>query len=232
MVLELFKAIDANLDGSLTQEDFSNFGKTTGNEEYAAEAWLKLAAKFDDDNDGSITLEEFHNGLKYVGLMSAMSGTLDFVAPADWTMEQWCNEFSGVLSRSVAKECAHLKGWFQSYDGVKSAMRSKTTKAERQHNTAVATIPLHAESQAQLGALFNVLDADSSGTLEAADFATLSKNEGTATFWNELKVRLSTVLYICIIACSFLLPFFFSRFLSTRFFSFYSILKNILINTL
>ena len=189
MVLELFKAIDTNLDGSLTEDDFSNFGQTTGNEEYAAEAWLKLASKFDDDNDGSITLAEFHNGVKYAGLTSAMAGTLDFVAPADWTMEQWCNEFGGVLSRSVAKECTVLKGWFQSYDGVKSAMRSKSTKAERQQNTAVANVPLHAEPQSQLQALFGVLDADNSGTLEAADFATLSKNEGTATFWTELKAN-------------------------------------------
>jgi len=50
------------------EQDFANFGQTTGSEDYAAEAWKKLAAKFDDDGDGSITLEEFHNGLKYVQL--------------------------------------------------------------------------------------------------------------------------------------------------------------------
>lgn len=54
---------------------------------------------------------------RYVGLVSAMETQLEFVAPADWTMEQWCNEFAGVLSRSVGRECAQLKGWFQSYDG-------------------------------------------------------------------------------------------------------------------
>ena len=44
------------------------------------------------------------------------------------------------------------------------------------------------ESISQLKALFDLMDKDKNGTLDAADFAVMSKNPETASFWDELKV--------------------------------------------
>jgi Ca2+-binding EF-hand superfamily protein len=46
---------------------------------------------------------------------------------------------------------------------------------------------MDSEAERQIHRLFGMLDTDGNGTLEAVDFAVMSKNPGTAKLWNQLK---------------------------------------------
>lgn len=188
-VLELFDAIDGNNDGTLTSEDFDELASDA---DFGAEGWARLQARFDLDGDGLVTKDEFVCVLKGLGLRKVLNAQLEFTAPARWTLVQWCNELSELVSIAVQNECAALRGWFEQYDGIKSAMRGATTAADRAEegkHSLVATMDTDTESTAQMKTLFHVVDKHSRGVLEAVDFATLSKNPATGFWWREVKMH-------------------------------------------
>lgn len=147
----------------------------------------KLEKTFDADGDGSITMEEFRFGIKGFGMKVALESEIGFEAPHYWTLAQWTAEIQAVLNKSVAAETAQLSGWFAGFDGKKSAMRAQSNAAERAKDPTLLVIYQSKEANAQLKKLFDLMDKDGNGSLEAADFAIMSKNPATASFWDELK---------------------------------------------
>lgn len=186
-IINLFKSIDADKSGDIAADDFA---KMAGDDaEFGDEGWKKLESHFDVDGDGSITMDEFRFGLKGYGMKVALESDIAFEAPHYWTLTQWVQEIESVFNKSVARETSLLSGWFQQYDGKKSAMRAKSNAAERAQDPTLMVIYQNEESTSQLKALFDVMDKDKSGTLDAADFAIMSKNPETASFWDELKAN-------------------------------------------
>jgi len=186
-IVNLFKSIDADGSGDIASDDFA---KMAGDdEEFGNEGWNKLETHFDVDGDGSITMDEFRFGLKGFGMKVALESEIGFEAPHYWTLSQWVAEIQAVFNKSVARETSLLSGWFQQYDGKKSAMRAKSNAAERAQDPTLMVIYQNEESIKQLKALFNLMDKDGNGTLDASDFAVMSKNPETASFWDELKAN-------------------------------------------
>ena len=57
-------------------------------------------------------------------------------------------------------------------------MRSIASRAERNEDRVLLAVYMDAESERQIHRLFDMLDSDGNGTLEAQDFAVMSKNPG------------------------------------------------------
>jgi len=187
-IVHLFKSIDVNGDGELTQEDFDKLAGDLDSD-FGAEGWAKLQEHFDVDADGRVSLDEFRFGLKGFGIKVCLESQIGFSAPYDWTVAQWCNEVSSVFSKSVSYETSLLSGWYQQFDGIKSAMRGKSTETERNTDPTLLVVYLNSDSEGQLKRLYELMDKDGNGKLEASDFAIMSKNPQTAQFWEELKVN-------------------------------------------
>jgi len=186
-IVQLFKSIDVNGDGTLSPEDFSTLADGGDDSEFNAEGWQKLSIHFDMDGDEAISMDEFRFGMKGFGMKVSLESQIKFEAPHYWTLAQWCTEIQAVFNKSVGHQSALLSGWFQQYDGKKSAMRSKSNAAERAQDPTMLVIYQSKESQTQLKKLFDFLDKDKNGTLDASDFAVMSKSPGTSSFWDELK---------------------------------------------
>merc|ERR1740117_1142265 len=149
-IVNLFKSIDADGSGDIESADFA---KMAGDdEEFANEGWNKLESHFDVDGDGSITMDEFRFGLKGFGMKVALESEIGFEAPHYWTLNQWIAEIQSVFNKSVASETSKLSGWFQQYDGKKSAMRAKSNKAERSQDPTMMVIYQNDDSVTQLKA--------------------------------------------------------------------------------
>lgn len=188
VIVQLFKTIDTDGSGELTIEDFE---KVMGDEdqEEAAEKWDKLAKHFDEDSDGIVTLDEFRLGFKGFGIEAKLDTEIGFEAPYTWTVKQWIAELQSVLNRSVVDQCKAIGGWFSQFDGKMAEVRSAATQAEKEADTMLMVIYMNQATELQIHRLFELMDQDDNGVLEAADFAIMSKNSGTSNFWAQLKAN-------------------------------------------
>eukprot|EP00041_Stephanoeca_diplocostata_P007798 m.112718 g.112718 ORF g.112718 m.112718 type:complete len:491 (+) comp17036_c0_seq1:111-1583(+) len=186
-IVQLFKSIDADNSGEITVDDFDLL--VEDDSDMVAETWAKLADSFDADNDGSITLEEFRLGFKGYGIESQIDAVIGFEAPFDWTIADWSTEIARVMNKSVLMECRILGGWFAQFDGKKGELKTVASAVERAEDAVLMAMYLTNEAETQIHKLFDVLDKDGNGVLEAMDFAVMSKNPGTTGLWEEVKAH-------------------------------------------
>jgi len=184
-IVQLFKSIDKDGSGELTQDDFQILLEDQA--ESVAETWAILASKFDANCDGEVSLDEFRVGFKQYGIDNVLDTPINFEAPYDWTLKDWAREIARVTNSAVRKECQVLRGWFESYAGSVSELRSVASRAERREDRVLFAIYMDNSAELQIHRLFDTLDSDKNGTLEAADFAVMSKNAGTDQLWSQFK---------------------------------------------
>lgn len=89
----------------------------------------------------------------------------------------------------MSYETSILSGWYQQFDGIKSAMKGRSSIEERTTDPTMLVVYLNSASETQLKRLFELMDKDGNGALEAADFAIMAKNPNTSQFWEELKAN-------------------------------------------
>lgn len=188
VIVQLFKTIDVDRSGDITIEDFQKAMGEDGKDDVDAQ-WKKLAKYFDDDSDGIVTMSEFRLGFKGYGIEAKLDSKIGFEAPYTWTAGQWASELQSVLNRSVVDQCKILGGWFQQFDGKMAEVRSQATPDEQNADTMLMVIYMNQATELQIHRLFDLMDKDENGVLEAADFAIMANNTGTSKLWDQLKAN-------------------------------------------
>ena len=99
-IVQLYKSIDVDGDGTLTEADFTALAADE-EDEAAAEGWRLLQQRFDADADGTITLSEFRSTFKGLGVEAKMCAAPPACAAASPLSRGRRNEAIGFVQPCV-----------------------------------------------------------------------------------------------------------------------------------